>query len=270
MARLWTVGLALAVAMVACLATDASAATGYGTSTIVLNNSAVSLQQGASIQVAYTVKLASGNTWGTDLVIDNAAQLGSDGLTLSASATSGDPTFSGVLTLSASSSAAAGQYNATLSATGDDPTANATTLQITVLAPGATSASTTVASTTSTGNSTATTSRTTSQAPTSTASGSSGYNYTSVPSTSGYGGGVWPYAVAIIIILIAGIATAMKKKAPSSRLIVTGVVLILIGVVVWLYGDYNGGIMAYIWGGVAAILVGTAVWLLGDHKGKLI
>lgn len=52
----------------------------------------------------------------------------------------------------------------------------------------------------------------------------------------------------------------------STKMIVIGVALILIGTAVWLYGDYGAG-PQYIWPGVIAILVGTAIWVFGDYKG---
>ena len=52
----------------------------------------------------------------------------------------------------------------------------------------------------------------------------------------------------------------------SVKLIWIGVALIIIFTIIWLYGDYYGGLF-YIWLGVAGIVAGTIVWLVGDYIG---
>ncbi len=244
MNRLGTFSVLIAL-LTSLFATSVVAANGYGTSSITLNQSTVHVALGGAASVAYSVKLASGNTWGTNFVVNNQAQLQQQGIKVSPSATSGEPPFNGTISIQLSQYATAGTYTATLSATGDDPTAVNTVLTIIVGSGGSPANTTTVSSSNSGGYIN---------------TGSSGYSLS----------GIWPYAVAIIVILIGGILASTQKKAPSSRLIILGVVLILIGIVVWLYGDYSGGNFAYIWTGVIAILIGTVVWLMGDHQGHLI
>ena len=218
------------------------AAAGYGTSSISLSSGSVSMGAGGSASVNYSVSLASGVTWGTSLVVVDQAQLSSYDINVTLSKKFGDPSYSGVLTVSALPSAANGTYDVVLAATGDDPSVNNATLTVIV---GHASNATTLPTT-------------------SIAAGRGAH--------SGYSIGTNLILMIIgVVVVLAGMALAMlKKKAPSSRLILLGVALILIGVVVWLYGDYSGGVLTYIWSGVALIAVGIMVWLIGDHKGHLI
>ncbi len=62
----------------------------------------------------------------------------------------------------------------------------------------------------------------------------------------------------------------MKIRTTYSKFVIVGVVLILLGTAVWLYGDYSGGNFTLAWLGVIAILLGIAVWLFGDHKASVI
>ena len=225
-------GIVLALLASALLLLQAQAATGYGTSSISLANSSVSLPPGGSAAVGYTVNLPSGNTWGTTLNVVNAAQLSAQGITVVASNPSGNPPYSGRLTIPAAASAKAGSYSVVLNVTGDDPSTSNATLTID-LAAGATT--------------------------------------TAVSQSYGPHGLLLYALIAEIVVVLIGAGVAMtRKKAPTSRLILLGVALILIGTGVWLYGDYSGSLAAYIWSGVALIAIGVIVWLIGDHKGHLI
>jgi hypothetical protein len=77
-------------------------------------------------------------------------------------------------------------------------------------------------------------------------------------------------ASTVLMLLIAAITIylAITWKTMLARLAIIGTGLILIGTVAWIYGDYAGGLMAYVWGGVAAIAVGTLVWIYGDVKAE--
>lgn len=121
------------VISMAFLAIQSYAANGIGTSSISLNASSVSLYQGSNALVAYTVKLASGSPWGTTISASNASALASEGVSLSFSNSYADPTYSGTLTISASSSATPGKYTASIVATGDDPSSAPALLSIDVL-----------------------------------------------------------------------------------------------------------------------------------------
>ncbi len=212
----------------------------------------MSIPIGGSATVNYTVNLASGNTWGTNLVVANYGALSQDKITASASNPMGDPPFSGTLTILTSPSAAAGSYQIILTATGDDPSTANATIYVTL-------ASQSTTSTAGTGQSTAAS--------------------TSVASTGGYGNGSSPYggasgtqtaefAVAIIVILIIAGYLMVKMSSMGGKLIVLGIALILLGIVVWLYADFVAyGNMAYLWGGVIAILLGTIIWTYADWKG---
>jgi hypothetical protein len=141
--RMFVIGMAL-------LAFQSYAANGIGTSSIALNVSSVSLHPGSNVLVAYTVKLASGSTWGTTISASNASALASDGINLSFSKSYADPTYSGTLTVAASSSATPGKYTASIVATGDDPSTAPVLFSINVLSTKSPSNTTTTANTTTT------------------------------------------------------------------------------------------------------------------------
>lgn len=223
----------------------ANAATGYGTSTVSIAQAAVTIGAGHSAVVGYTVSLATGNTWGTTAVVTDSATLASQGITTSVTPSGmTDPTYSGNLTINVASTAKPGKYSLTLAASGDDPSTQNATMSITV--PNST-ASTTALTTTSVSGS------------------GSGY-----PPSGSYAlsatAGILIAVLAVIIIATA--VAAWKMKAPDARKIIIGTALILIGIAVWLYGDYTGGMATYIWSGVAAIILGTVIWLWGDHNAK--
>ncbi|MEM3841210.1 MAG: hypothetical protein QXN59_00740 [Candidatus Micrarchaeaceae archaeon] len=106
----------------------------------------MSVTAGGSATIYYTVKLSSGTTWGTSISASNAAALSADGISLSFNNSYGNPTYSGTMTISTSSSTAPGTYSIDLAATGDDPSSTATVVSLTVA--GAISKNTTVPTTT--------------------------------------------------------------------------------------------------------------------------
>jgi hypothetical protein len=120
----------------------------YGTSSISLSQSAYSVAQGKSVGVPYSVTLASGTKWGTNIVVTNASALSSSGITASDSAGMADPPYSGTLTISASSTTPVGTYHVVIQAMGDDPSSQTLTITLTVT-QGTGSSSTTSTTTTS-------------------------------------------------------------------------------------------------------------------------
>ncbi len=181
------------------LAGSFAAQYGYGTSSISLNPSAGSVAAGSSASTAYTVSLATGNTWGTTLSVQDSAALSSDGITVSISNPSGEPPFSGTATISTSASTAAGSYNVTFVATEDDPSSSPSTYTLRVTSQASTSTATTTGSSTSQSSS-APTSYSTSGYTTSTRS--SGYG--SGGNASGYGSALTsPAAILSILAIIA-------------------------------------------------------------------
>ncbi len=121
-------------------------ASGIGSSSIQLTQNGANLSVGGSASVGYTVKLVSGTPWGTTLNIVNKNQLLADGITLTLSNSYGDPTYTGTMGISASSSAKPGKYSVALNATGDDPSSSNAVLNLTVFGKtsNATTATTTI------------------------------------------------------------------------------------------------------------------------------
>ncbi len=251
--------IAIVLLMLIGLVATASAANGYGTSNVIFAQSSVNIIAGNSAPVNYTVQLTSGNTWGTNLVVLNQNQLSSDGISITLSNPSGDPTFSGTLGAHTSRSTPTGSYNVVLQATGDDPSANAT-LVVVVAQPATTAAATTLT------HSNSTTIGSTASSYSSITVVASNGSAAPVYSSGGgsiFAGATFLYAAIALIVIIALASLAIWKAGPT-RLVIVGMALILIGVLIWLYGDYNGGLMDYIWGGVGAILLGTLLWVYGD------
>ncbi len=244
----------------------ALAANGYGTSSISVSQSTVAIGQGSSINVNYSVNLATGNTWGTNLVIVNETALAAQGITVTISKSYGDPTYSGYLIISASSTATQGSHDLVLQATGDDPSTSNTTIVVNVVKMLITTTNQTNATTTAVASSVATTS--VPPATTTTAQNTGGgqnNGYTTTASNQA-GGLALELGAWILLILIIAAFCLMKMNGLSTKLDIIGIALILIGTGVWLYGDYSGGLMTYIWAGVAAILLGTLVWIIGNWK----
>jgi hypothetical protein len=242
---------------------------GYGISSISFTQQSANVSAGSNALIGYTVNLASGSTWGTTLSVVNGSALALKGISVALSTTSGDPPFSGTMMVRLAQYVTSGSYSIILRTSGDDPSPNATfvvNVPQNGTARGAvqqTTALTTVIQNSS-ANSTAT-------APATTVSAVSSTAYTVNPggtiTYSNSSSNAYGLMAAVVVILIVCSYLAIRMNYMSAKLIWTGVALILIGVVVWLYGDYNGGLMPYIWGGVAAIIVGTAIWLVGDQKG---
>ncbi|MEM3791138.1 MAG: hypothetical protein QXL16_00195 [Candidatus Micrarchaeaceae archaeon] len=113
---------------------------GYGTSSISLSSSSLSLYPGSSTSAKYSVDLSSGSTWGTTLQVVNVQQLSSSGISVSLSNAYGDPPFSGTVSISVSKNTKPGNYSIELQATGDDPS-QATSINLVVLAPSSASSS---------------------------------------------------------------------------------------------------------------------------------
>ncbi|MCL4411604.1 hypothetical protein M1329_01570 [Candidatus Marsarchaeota archaeon] len=189
---------AMAIAMIPL----ASAQYGYGTSTVSVTNASVTVHPGHSVLVGYTVTLVSGNTWGTTTNVANKNQLAADGITAQPSTTYGDPTYSGTLTISASSSTVGGTYMVELNATGDDPSTNTATVMVIVPSP---AASPTISNTTA--STSAPTTAAASSAPTSTIKSASpvtstGQNYT----------GYEIAAVVVVIVIVVAAFLALRKR----------------------------------------------------------
>ena len=106
---------------------------GIGTSSISVSANSISLFQGHSATVNYTISLISGSTWGTTISANNSALLSKQGITLTFNPSYGDPTYTGNLKISASNNTAPGTYHIALYATGDDPTTTNTTLLLNIV-----------------------------------------------------------------------------------------------------------------------------------------
>jgi hypothetical protein len=89
---------------------------GKGTSTLSFDPPSLTIHQRASASAKVMVKLASGQTWGTQL---DAAALPT-GVNVTFDPATGDPPFTSIMTVKATS-AAPGVYMIRVRATGDDP-----------------------------------------------------------------------------------------------------------------------------------------------------
>jgi hypothetical protein len=248
------------------LAPSVSAQLQYGTANIALSQSSISLARGSSAAVNYTVTLASGKPWGTNINIINSGQLSFLGINVSiTNQQMQDPPWSGVIRIQPSTGAVLGTYYLFLNTTGDDPTTSNAALAITIT--NGTSSTSGAGTTTVSATTTATT--TIAQKQTTTSIAQSG-GYGSSSGSSGWSAQTANnmYLVIGIIITLVAMAIAMfKMKQKNNRLILFSAALIAIGVIVWLYGDYSGGLLQYIWTGVLLIAVGTILWLFADFKG---
>lgn len=202
--------IAISVLAALFLAGSAAAQYGYGTSSIALNSTSGAATAGAGTSVGYTVNLASGNTWGTTLSVQNSALLSSSGITVMLSNPSGDPPFSGTASIDTSANTPTGAYSITFVATGDDPSSSPAVYTLTVTASSTTTVATTSGSTSgSTSTSTAPTSYSTSGYTTSI----SGGGYGSGGNATGYGALTSPPAllsILAIVVLFAVIWLAFK------------------------------------------------------------
>ncbi|MCL5239290.1 MAG: hypothetical protein M1286_02365 [Candidatus Marsarchaeota archaeon] len=260
-----SIATALIILALSFLVVNTVSAYGYGTSSITLASSSVSLSPGNGTSVGYTVSLASGSTWGTTLSVVNSGQLATDGIKVSLSNTYADPTYSGTMTIGTSGSTPQGKYTILLAATGDDPSTSNATFELTVLAkPLPTTAQTTTTNTTV--HNTTTVQGTTTQQTTMPSTTTKNYTTSAYYSPAG-GTAALASPALIVIIALAAIYGIYTYKSRLARLTIIGAALILIGTVAWLYGDYSGGIQTYIWGGAAAVAIGTAAWTYGDAGG---
>lgn len=230
---------------------------GYGTSSITLSQYSVYLVNGGITNVNYSVNLASGNTWGTRLTIINGKALLSDGVSTTLSKNYSNPTYTGVLTINVAQSAPKGTYQIILNATGDDPSSNVTTLTLIVAAPGNTTTIQNVTKVSATTTAVPIVQATTSVPPANTVA-SEFYGLTEAQALLLLG--------IIASIVAAGILMFVFKRGPA-RLDVWGVALIVIGTIIWLYGDFMYGNTTYIWTGVGVLLLGVLIWLVGDGMG---
>lgn len=108
-------------------------ASATGTSSISLSQRNVSIYQGWSGSVNYTVTLASGQGWTTNLTVNNENQLLGKGINVSMSNSHNYVPFSGTLNINVASSTPGGTYYVILSATGSNPSISNATLALTVL-----------------------------------------------------------------------------------------------------------------------------------------
>jgi hypothetical protein len=130
----------------------------YGTSSVSLNSSSASVAAGGSITDSYSVALASGTKWGTNVVISNSTALSSAGISVTDSAGMQDPPYMGTLTISVLSSTKPGTYYIPIGTTGDDPSSQNAMLTLTVTAQSATTVSSSSTTTTTSSTNTGTTS----------------------------------------------------------------------------------------------------------------
>lgn len=246
-----------------------SSAYGYGTSSISFAQQNVSIAAGSSSNANYTVNLATGQSWGTTLQLAKAAP---SGITVSISHPSNySVPFSGYLTIQVAASTAPGQYPLVFMATGDDPTTQNATLMVNVPSPP------TLPATNHTSNS-----MTSNIMPSNTATQTAGSTtlpqssvvstvyYRTVGSSNGWstsssGSNSFVIEVFLAVVTILSLYSLIRWKMMTTRLIVIGVALIIIGTAVWLYGDYGAG-PQYIWPGVVGIVAGTVVWIYADWK----
>jgi hypothetical protein len=98
-----------------------SFASGIGTSKITFSSANVTIAPGSAGTASYTVSLVSGNVWGTNTNLVNAANLSKEGINVSLSKTYSDPNYTGVMTVKVSGTTKPGRYAVLLNATGDDP-----------------------------------------------------------------------------------------------------------------------------------------------------
>lgn len=245
-----------------------ASAYGYGTSSISFAHQNVSVAAGSSLNANYTVNLATGQSWGTMFQLAKAAP---SGITVSVSHPSNySVPFSGYLTIQVAASTAPGQYPLVFMATGDDPTTQNATLIVNVPSP------TTVPAMNHTSNSMTSNgmSNTVVQTAGSTALPQSSVVSTVYYQTSGSsnswsssssGSNAFVLEVFLALVVILTLYSLIRWKMMTTRLIVIGVALILIGTAVWLYGDYGAG-PQYIWPGVIGIGIGTVLWIYADWK----
>jgi hypothetical protein len=184
-----------------------------GTSQVIVNETNVTLPPGGSITLSFEVKLVSGTTWGTQVQVSTSSSY----VSASASPSSGDPTFSGTLTIKVSPSAPPGTYEVNVSATGDDPSEAPAVIYV-VVESTTTTTSTSTPTTTTTSTTTATpVSTTTSQLPSTVTTTVTTTTTTTV--SSGVGAAPLAAFIAVVIIsvaLVVGLgALGVRRAGPA-------------------------------------------------------
>ena len=111
---------------------------GLGTSNISLNATSISITQGQSAKIAYTVNLSTGSVWGTAVNITNSQSLLSNGIIINLSTGTQDPPYSGTATVSTNANTKVGTYTVLFAAVGDDPTTNPVGLTVKINGNGST------------------------------------------------------------------------------------------------------------------------------------
>lgn len=176
-------------------------AVGQGTSNITLSNSSVHIMvgtyDGTVAEVKYTINLESGTAGKTHVTISNLSALSMDGITVNASMLPELPPFSGLIIIAASPKVKPGNYYLSLSATGEDPTAENIILPISVTLEPTTSVQSTLTTTIAT--------TTIAQA--------------QAQQTSNSSSAIYTIAITGIIIatIIVGVAYRMRKKPNTTN-----------------------------------------------------
>ena len=111
---------------------SSAAQNGYGTSMVHISQNSINITPNSIVYLTYNVTLKTGLTWGTTINIINQSELSSNGIYITLSRVSSDPTFSGVMAINASSAAKPGNYIVGLNATGDDPSQNEAVFKLTI------------------------------------------------------------------------------------------------------------------------------------------
>lgn len=124
---------ALFVFLAALFMIPAVHAQGYGTSIISVNSTNITAYAGSTVELQYTTKLYTGSTWGTTMQYSNATALAASGINAHFSNAYGDPTFTGIFSITISNSTPVGTYSIELSATGDDPSVQPTSVLLNVI-----------------------------------------------------------------------------------------------------------------------------------------
>ncbi|MGC9112530.1 MAG: hypothetical protein ACP5H1_03805 [Acidilobus sp.] len=212
--------LLLAALLMALLPSVAVAQYGYGTSEVVVSANNVTLYPGGSTTVSFTVKLVSGNTWGTNVKVVTSSSY----ISATASPSSGDPTFSGKLTITVASNAPPGVYEVNVSATGDDPSSSPATIYVYVKSNTTTTTSTTTTSVTSTTTTAPSSVATTTVTTTKTITTTSTYT-TTVPSSSPSSSSLAPLAAFVVVVILSLAAVfglgllGPRRSAPALSLL---------------------------------------------------
>jgi len=108
-----------------------------GTSKLIINQTVFNLTPGQKTNEKFQLILSSGSTWGTSIDVSPSVT----GISIIFNPSTGDPTFSGTLTISVGSDVKPGEYKFNVSATGDDPTTSPITIIVYVTSPEVTTTS---------------------------------------------------------------------------------------------------------------------------------